>query len=62
MILRDRNVGRELDLVVGTHALIQDDVRFARLGLVVIDEQHRFGAPAASDGLEQGPRAALPGL
>ncbi|WP_123399728.1 ATP-dependent DNA helicase RecG [Inmirania thermothiophila] len=29
--------------VVGTHALFQDDVRFARLGLVVVDEQHRFG-------------------
>jgi ATP-dependent DNA helicase RecG len=33
----------EMDLVVGTQALIQEDVRFARLGLVVIDEQHRFG-------------------
>ncbi len=30
-------------LVVGTHALFQDEVRFARLGLVVVDEQHRFG-------------------
>jgi len=30
-------------LVVGTHALIQEDVKFARLGLAVIDEQHRFG-------------------
>ncbi|MGE0809293.1 MAG: ATP-dependent DNA helicase RecG [Immundisolibacter sp.] len=30
-------------LVVGTHALFQDDVQFARLGLVIIDEQHRFG-------------------
>ena len=30
-------------LVVGTHALVQGDVRFKRLGLVVIDEQHRFG-------------------
>ena len=30
-------------LVVGTHAVIQDDVQFARLGLAVIDEQHRFG-------------------
>src|SRR5205823_5799360 len=30
-------------LVVGTHALVQGDVRFAALGLVIIDEQHRFG-------------------
>jgi len=30
-------------IVVGTHALFQDDVRFGRLGLLVIDEQHRFG-------------------
>jgi len=35
--------GGELDLVVGTQALIQDDVQFARLGLVIVDEQHRFG-------------------
>ena len=33
----------EVDIVVGTHALIQDSVNFARLGFVVIDEQHRFG-------------------
>ncbi|MEO8258417.1 MAG: ATP-dependent DNA helicase RecG [Acidobacteriota bacterium] len=32
-----------LHLVVGTHALVQGDVRFRQLGLVVIDEQHRFG-------------------
>jgi len=32
-----------VDLVVGTHALIQDAVRFRSLGVVVIDEQHRFG-------------------
>ncbi len=30
-------------LVVGTHAVIQDDVQFAKLGLAIIDEQHRFG-------------------
>ncbi len=33
----------EVDLVVGTHALIQKDVQFKRLGLIVIDEQHKFG-------------------
>ena len=33
----------ELGLVVGTHALIEPDVRFARLGVAVVDEQHRFG-------------------
>ncbi|MGI8580066.1 MAG: ATP-dependent DNA helicase RecG [Solirubrobacteraceae bacterium] len=33
----------ELGLIVGTHALIEDDVAFAHLALVVIDEQHRFG-------------------
>jgi ATP-dependent DNA helicase RecG len=32
-----------IHFVVGTHALVQGDVRFAQLGLVVIDEQHRFG-------------------
>lgn len=33
----------EAKLVIGTHALIQDGVRFANLGLAVVDEQHRFG-------------------
>ncbi|MCU4413844.1 ATP-dependent DNA helicase RecG [Acinetobacter sp. WU_MDCI_Axc73] len=33
----------EAQLVVGTHALFQDSVEFAKLGLVIIDEQHRFG-------------------
>lgn len=33
----------ELDVVIGTQAIVQDDVQFARLGLVVIDEQHKFG-------------------
>src|SRR5205085_5985754 len=33
----------EVDLIVGTQALVQEDVQFARLGLVVIDEQHKFG-------------------
>lgn len=33
----------EIDLVIGTHALIEEDVSFHSLGLVIIDEQHRFG-------------------
>jgi ATP-dependent DNA helicase RecG len=35
--------GGEAQLIVGTHALIQEGVDFARLGLAIVDEQHRFG-------------------
>ena len=35
--------GGDVDLVIGTHALLRDDVTFQDLGLVVVDEQHRFG-------------------
>ena len=39
-----RQIGRgDAQLVIGTHALIQETVEFARLGLVIVDEQHRFG-------------------
>jgi len=41
----------EIDLVIGTHALLEEDVEFKNLGLVVIDEQHKFGV---------GQRALLP--
>ena len=33
----------KIDIVIGTHRLLQDDVHFKRLGLVIIDEEHRFG-------------------
>jgi len=55
----------ELGLIVGTHALIEPDVRFARLAVCVVDEQHRFGVrqraaldskgPALGDGARAAP-------
>ena len=41
-VLEDMAKG-DVQLVIGTHALFQDDVKFRDLGLVIIDEQHRFG-------------------
>ena len=41
--IKQRIAKGETQIVIGTHALIEDDVVFHRLGLVVIDEQHRFG-------------------
>ena len=41
--LLDWIAGGKIDLVIGTHALIQEGVHFARLGVAVVDEQHRFG-------------------
>jgi len=46
----------EADIVVGTHALIQESVRFHRLGLAVVDEQHRFGVRQRMALAEQGER------
>jgi ATP-dependent DNA helicase RecG len=40
---QDRIESGQAQLVIGTHALIQEAVRFAKLGLVIVDEQHRFG-------------------
>lgn len=39
----DGLIAGSVDILVGTHAVVEDSVRFARLGLAVIDEQHRFG-------------------
>ncbi|MCJ7515205.1 MAG: ATP-dependent DNA helicase RecG [Dehalococcoidia bacterium] len=41
--IREQVAEGKVDVVIGTHALIQKAVEFSRLGLVVIDEQHRFG-------------------
>lgn len=42
-IVQEAIAEHELDIIIGTHTLIQDKVKFASLGLVVTDEQHRFG-------------------
>lgn len=42
-VLHEQLESGEIDILVGTHALIEDKVRFKNLGIVVIDEQHRFG-------------------
>ncbi|MDO5524902.1 MAG: ATP-dependent DNA helicase RecG [Prevotella sp.] len=41
-VLEDLNAGA-VNILVGTHAVIEDTVQFARLGMVIVDEQHRFG-------------------
>jgi ATP-dependent DNA helicase RecG len=56
-LMVERVASGQAQLVVGTHAVIQDDVQFARLGLAVIDEQHRFGV---AQRLELRAKLALP--
>jgi ATP-dependent DNA helicase RecG len=71
---RKRDVRRHIaqgnaQLIIGTHALIQDRVEFENLGLVVVDEQHRFGVMQRLKLMKKtddtrvvtGPRPALPG-
>lgn len=51
--LYERIFSGEVQIVVGTHALIQDKVKFNKLGFVVIDEQHRFGVAQRQKLLEK---------
>jgi len=48
VILHEKLRSGELNILIGTHAVIEDTVQFANLGLVVIDEQHRFGVEQRS--------------
>ena len=50
---------RQVDLLVGTQALLQEDVEFAALGLVIVDEQHRFGVAQRRRLRERNPAADL---
>jgi len=52
--VRDRLSSGEAGIVVGTHALIQEKTAFSKLGLVVIDEQHRFGVEQRAALIEKG--------
>ncbi|MFH1809879.1 MAG: ATP-dependent DNA helicase RecG [Pseudomonadota bacterium] len=54
-LLHDLSSGA-VQVVVGTHALLQPDVEFAALGLVIIDEQHRFGVVQRTTLAGRGPR------
>lgn len=42
-VIKEALIDGKTDLIIGTHALIQNDVEFSNLGLVITDEQHRFG-------------------
>lgn len=42
-IIHEQLLSGEIHILIGTHALIEDDVKFKNLGLAIIDEQHRFG-------------------
>lgn len=47
-VLHDKLRSGELKILIGTHALLEEEVEFSRLGLAVIDEQHRFGVAQRS--------------
>ncbi|MGL5379795.1 ATP-dependent DNA helicase RecG [Clostridium sp.] len=54
--IKERIASKDEILVIGTHALIQEDVQFSNLGLVVTDEQHRFGVEQRSRLINKGRR------
>lgn len=53
-LVKTRILNGEVDIVIGTHALLEDDVSFKNLGFIVTDEQHRFGVKQRSKLTEKG--------
>lgn len=60
--LKKAILNHEIDLVIGTHALITDDTEFSDLTLVIIDEQHRFGVEQRQKLLLKSPKGLAPHL
>lgn len=52
--LLEKIANNEIQIIIGTHSLIQEDVIFSRLGLTIIDEQHRFGVQQRKQLREKG--------
>ncbi len=57
-----KKLNTKLDILIGTHALIQDEVKFGKLALVVIDEQHRFGIEQRAKLCTQNHQRTIPHL
>jgi ATP-dependent DNA helicase RecG len=60
--VRREIAGGEVGIVIGTHALLQDVVEFANLGMVVVDEQHRFGVEQRDQLRAKAPAGITPHL
>ena len=48
-LIKEELANGEIDIIIGTHALLQDDISFNNLGLIITDEQHRFGVNQRSN-------------
>ena len=60
--LKKKIIDGEIDFVIGTHALLTDDTEFKNLGLVIIDEQHRFGVEQRQKLMLKSPDGLAPHL
>jgi ATP-dependent DNA helicase RecG len=60
--LKKNIINGEIDFVIGTHALLADDTEFKNLGLVIIDEQHRFGVEQRQKLMLKSPDGLAPHL